>query len=328
MRPRKDYTGWRFALLFAVAVALSLLAGSCRTSYLGQAISGHMKIMRSRQPIEKILGQENLDPQFRQKLQMVIDVQTFARKELALPESRSYTVFSQIETDYPGWNVYCAPKFSTRPKTWCYPVAGCVVYHGYFKKELAERFAGKMIAEGYDVYMAPFTGYSTLGWFRDPLLSSQLKYDSVSLAGLIIHELAHERYYRAGDSEFSESFAVTVERNGVLRWLNSLGSTDLIENLVNEWKMEDQKVERMLRVKDKLNQLYASKADTSLMQQKKDSILLQLAHDLGIKNRKLNNAFLIPISTYHSGIPAFQHLFDSVGGDFIRFYDLVEGLSK
>ena len=324
----KDYTGRRLVLLFVVAVALSLLAVSCRSSYLGQAITGHMKIMRSRQPIEKILAQENLDPQVRQKLQMVIEVQAFARKELALPESKSYTVFSQIETDYPGWNVYCAPRFSTRPKRWCYPVAGCVVYHGYFRRELAVQFAKKMESKGYDVHMAPFTGYSTLGWFKDPLLSSQLRYDSIGLAGLIIHELAHERYYKAGDSEFSESFAVTVERNGVLRWLNSLGRTDLIENVVKEWETEDQHVARMLKAKEALNEIYNGQSDTIRMLQLKDSIFQHLADDLGIKNKKLNNAFLIPISTYHSSIPLFQQLFDSADGDFGEFYKLVEGLGK
>jgi predicted aminopeptidase len=146
----------------------------------------------------KLLASDTLAPEKRMKLEMVLAIRDFAVKELGLPNNKSNTRYAAVAGDYPGWNVYATPEFSVEPKTWCYPVAGCVVYHGYFKKNKAIAFAGEMKKDGFDVYIAPFSAYSTLGWFNDPILSTNLKYDSVSLAGLIIHELAHQRYYKSG----------------------------------------------------------------------------------------------------------------------------------
>jgi predicted aminopeptidase len=301
-----------------------LTLGSCQLSYLTQAMAGHLRIMNARRPIEKIIKEDRLDPVSKDKLRMVLEIHDFAISELGLPDNKSYTLYSQIKGDYPGWNVYCAPRFSVEPKTWCYPVAGCVVYHGYFRKEKAVAFAEKMKKEDLDVYMAPFGAYSTLGWYKDPILSTHLRYDSVDLAGLIIHELAHQKYYKSGDSRFSEGFAETVERNGVLRWLRSMGREDQVAGAVGEWAAGDYRAERMLRARDDLDNLYRSNQDTTRMLGQKDSILTGLERDLNITGRKLNNASLIPVSTYHSLIPYFQSLLDSCGGDFREFYRKVE----
>lgn len=211
-----------------LATMILLVLGSCQGSYLTQAVAGHLRIMHGRHPIVKVLKQVNLDRQTKEKLQMVLDVRDFAIRELKLPDNKSYTLYSEIKGDYLGWNVYCTHKFSVEPKTWCYPVAGCVVYHGYFKKEKAVEFAEKMKKQGLDVYVSAFSAYSTLGWYYDPILSTNLRDDSVELAGLIIHELAHQKFYKSGDSRYSEGFAVTVERAGVVRWLRSLGRDDQV----------------------------------------------------------------------------------------------------
>ena len=312
-------------VVIVMLLALILLAsGSCQISYLTQAVAGHLRIMHARHPIVKILKAGNLDRQTKEKLQMVLEVRDFATRELGLPDNKSYTLYSEISGDNLGWNVYCTPKFSVEPKTWCYPVAGCVVYHGYFKKDQALAFAAKMKEQGLDVHVSAFSAYSTLGWYNDPILSTNLRDDSVELAGLIIHELAHQKFYKSGDSRYSEGFAVTVERAGVLRWLRLLGKENQIEQAINEWKETDQAVDRMLQARSDLNNLYQSNQDSIVMLNKKDSILNSLERDLNIRNKKLNNAFLVPISTYHSLIPYFQGILDSCQGDFRKFYEKVK----
>jgi len=315
------------ALIFTVLL-LFVTLGSCQISYLTQAIAGHLRIMNSRHPIEKILKKDNLDLETKDKLKLVLDIHAFAIRDLGLPDNKSYTLYSEIREEYPGWNVYCTQKFSVEPETWCFPVAGCVVYHGYFKKEKASEFAVKMKKQGLDVYMAPFTAYSTLGWYNDPILSTHLRYDSIQLAGLIIHELAHQKFYKSGDSRFSEGFAVTVERAGVLRWLSSLGREDQIARAIKEWDETDQVVDRMLKARSDLNDLYQSHHDTIFLLKQKDSILNGLGRDLMITHKKLNNANLVPISTYHSLIPYFQGILDSCGGNFQAFYEEVKVRQK
>jgi predicted aminopeptidase len=311
-------------VLIMLILLLLVTLGSCRISYLTQAMAGHLRIMKARRPIEKILKNGNLDQQSKDKLKLVLEIHGFAIRELGLPDNKSYTLYSEVRGEYLGWNVYCAPKFSVEPKTWCYPVAGCVVYHGYFKKENAVEFAGKMKKQGLDVYVSPFSAYSTLGWYNDPILSTQLRYDSVDLAGLIIHELAHQKFYKSGDSRYSEGFAVTVERAGVLRWLGSLGREDQIAQAKSGWDEYDRRVDKMLKARSDLNDLYLSHKDTLFLLKQKDSILNNLERDLNITGKKINNAWLIPVNTYHSLIPDFQSILDSCGGNFRAFYEAVK----
>ena len=303
---------------------LFVTLGSCNVSYLTQAMAGHFRIMNSRKSILKILKTNYLDSNSNDKLKMVLDIHEFAIRELGLPDNKSYTVYSELKEQYPGWNVYCAPKFSVEPKTWCYPIAGCVVYHGYFKKEKAVEFSEKMENEDFDVYMAPFIAYSTLGWYNDPILSTHLRYDSINLAGLIIHELAHQQLYVSGDSQFSEGFAVTVERAGVLHWLESLGRADQMAEAIQRWDYEDERVEIILEARNHLNIIYQSNRDSISMSHEKDSTLHELQKVLNIDRRELNNAFFVPVSTYHSRVQEFQSILDSCKGNFREFYDRME----
>ncbi len=307
------------------ALALVLLFGLSRcatVSYLSQAVKGHLRIMWARQPIARIEAGE-LDSISLGKLKMVLMVRAFASDSLGLPRNKSYTMFSQVKGRYLGWNVYCAPEFSVEPKLWCFPIAGCVVYRGYFSEEAARNFAAEMKKEGYDVYIGGFSAYSTLGWFKDPVLSTQLGMDSVDLAGLIIHELAHQELYKPGDSRFSEAFAVTVERAGVLRWLRSLGRNDQVSKALKTWDEEDRRAEEILSVRTRLNDIYHSGLDTTLLLQKKDSILRELKQYLFKTDRpdiELNNAFIAPVSTYFSLVPQFGKILDSCNGNFPEFY--------
>ena len=310
--------------ILTVMILMTISLGSCNISYLTQAIAGHLRIMSARQSIEKMLKKDHLDNETENKLKLVLEIHQFAIKELGLPENKSYTVYAEIKDEYPGWNVFCAPKFSIEPKTWCFPVAGCVVYHGYFKKEKALKFAKKMEQEGFDVYVSAFTAYSTLGWYKDPILSTHLRYDSIRLAGLIIHELAHQRFYLKGNSQVSESFAVTVERAGVMRWLESLGRTDQLVIAKKDWEKEDQYILKLLEAKDQLNGIYLSHQDSLSMLRQKDSVLQALNEEIYSGKAKLNNAWFVPISTYHSLVPEFQRKLDSLGGDFRRFYELMK----
>lgn len=313
----------------SVLILLFAILGSCNISYLSQAAVGHFRIMNSRKSIEKILKDDKLDINTRNKLQLTLDVHRFAVEELGLPNNKSFTLFAELKEEYPGWNVYCAPRLSIEPKTWCFPIAGCVVYHGYFKKEKAIEFAKKMKNENYDVYTSPFSAYSTLGWFKDPILSNHLRYDSIRLAGLIIHELAHQELYKKGDSQFSEGFAVTVERNGVLKWLESLGREDQKDQAIRKWEQNDKFVERILKARNDLNSIYLSNRDSTSMLHQKDSIIQELQKEYNFEKDKLNNAYFVPISTYHSLVPKFQSLLDSCGGDFLEFYEsLREGMKR
>ena len=335
---KKQFALFSFLIVLVVLLLLAIW-GCSNVSYFSQAIVGHFRIMGSRAPIERILKTNHLDIESQNKLKLVLEVRVYAAEELGLPKNKSYTVYSEINGQYLGWNVYCAPKFSVEPKKWCFPIAGCVVYRGYFSKKEALEFARKMEEKDFDVFIGPINAYSTLGWYDDPVLSSHLRLNPIRLAGLIIHELAHQKLYVSGDSRFNEGFAVTVERVGVLRWLKSTGRDDHIIQASKMWDKEDLMVAKILKARSQLRDIYLSELNSKSLAQKKDSLFQDLKRDLcggncaGINFTKtngegfeLNNAYLVPIDTYYSLVPVFQSILDSLGGSLPQFFEKVEEL--
>ena len=115
--------------------------------------------------------------------------------------------------------MFAAPEFSVEPRRWCFPIAGCVVYRGYFSEDAAQRYARRLRRRGDDAAVGGVAAYSTLGHFNDPVLSTMLGWSDAQLAATLFHELAHQVVYVPGDSEFNESFATVVEEAGLERWL-------------------------------------------------------------------------------------------------------------
>ncbi|MEO8309390.1 MAG: aminopeptidase, partial [Pseudomonadota bacterium] len=204
------------------AIVLSGLAG-CGVTYLAQAAHGQLSVMNARQPIDKVIAQPATSDKLRTQLQQVKRIRDFASKELGLPDNASYRSYADIERPYVVWNVVAAPQLSVEPRQWCFPVAGCVAYRGYFNEEGARKFAEKLQKQGDDVVVGGVSTYSTLGRVADPILSTVNGYGELDLAGLIFHELAHQQLYIPSESSFNEAFAVTVEDAGVARYAQSLG---------------------------------------------------------------------------------------------------------
>jgi predicted aminopeptidase len=147
----------------------------------------------------------------------------FASRELGLPDNRSYTTYVDVGRPFVVWNVVATPEFSVEPLQWCFPVVGCLQYRGYFREAAARRYGERTAEAGHDVALGGVTAYSTLGRFADPVLSSMLRYGELDVIGTLFHELAHQQVYLPGDSSFNEAFAVTVEQEGLARWLRARG---------------------------------------------------------------------------------------------------------
>ncbi|PKM21848.1 MAG: hypothetical protein CVV10_07260, partial [Gammaproteobacteria bacterium HGW-Gammaproteobacteria-14] len=149
-----------------VCLCLWLLAG-CQAGYYGHLARGHLSLMAAREPVDKVLTREDLDPQRRQQLELSQALLAFAQNELELPASKVYRHYVELPEDWVVWNLFAAPEFSLTPHTWCYPVAGCAGYRGYFDPQRAARDRQRFESEGLDVHGAGAIAYSTLGWFRD-----------------------------------------------------------------------------------------------------------------------------------------------------------------
>lgn len=323
-----------FAALPLLLLLLLPLAGCSTAGYYAQAVSGHLGLMAAREPIEEVIADPATPAAVRERLELAQAARHFAVTELGLPDNGSYTRYVQLDRPAVVYNVYAAPAFSLEPKRWCFPVAGCVVYRGYFKRAAAERSAAGLEAEGWDTWVGGASAYSTLGRFEDPVLSSMLYRDDARLAGLLFHELAHQRLYVKDDSAFNEAFATAVEEEGVRRWLLAAGRADDLA----AWHASRQRAEafRLLlaRARGRLQVLYASGASEPELRAGKAAAFAQLeAEYRALKTSwngwtgfdrwfdgPLNNARLIPSATYRALVPAFRILLLEADGDLEAFY--------
>lgn len=331
----------RRLIKLAALLLVSLLLLACETvGYYSQAVRGQMAIVLGRQDIERLLQDETLDPLLAERFRELLSIREFAAKELALPVEDNYSTYVDVGREHVVWNVYAAPEFSVDPLNWCYPIAGCVSYRGYFSEQAANRYAGRLADEGYDVYTGGVDAYSTLGWFDDSLLSTVLDRESYQLAGLIFHELAHQVLYLPGDTTFNESFATTVERAGVSRWLATNGQEQLLVQAETQQRRQAQFIELVSDFRDRFATLYESDLQESLMRQRKQQLQQQMRADYqhlqagwdGYQGydawfaRSLNNAQLSTVSSYNDLVPFFTDLLRQCEGDFARFYQRVQEL--
>ncbi len=166
------------------------------------------------------------------------------------------------------WNVFATPELSLQPVTHCFPIAGCVAYRGYYQQGAARGAAALMRQDGLDVYLGGVEAYSTLGWFDDPILSSMVGWGDERLATLIFHELAHQRFYVQGDTEFNESFASFVEQEGTRQWRAARGLAAVGEE---QGQQRDQFIRLVLASRERLQAIYGGPLDDAHKRQAKQA---------------------------------------------------------
>ena len=320
----------------------SLLSGCSTVGYYSQIVTGHMKIVIGKQSVEKIVESEDVDDKTRQRLQVALQAREFAINQLGLPNSKSYTTYYDTGRRFVTWNVVAAPEFSFSPKIWCFPIAGCVSYRGYYDESDAQSYAAQISAqEGLDVAVGGATAYSTLGWFADPLLNTMLNRSDSGLAALLFHEMAHQKIYVSDDSKFNESFAGFVERAGLEQWLEKHGDPKFLPELDKRKQRRVQFIDLLLEARKNLEVVYASNSDIELKRQQKEEQYEQLRQNYqalkaswdgyaGYDNwfsKPLNNARLVSVATYTDYLPAFGVLFVDSNEDFEQFYQAVNKLA-
>ena len=210
--------------VLVAGLVLGALGGCTTLGFYQQAVVGQLRLLNAREDVAELLATPDLNPDLRAALADSQAVLQFAESELGLAADGRYRDYVALDRPFVVWNLVVAPVDSVAPRTWCFPVAGCVSYRGYFKKERAETNAESFDAQRFDTFIGGVPAYSTLGWFDDPLLSSFIHWSQPARAELLMHELAHGRLYVGGDTPFNESFATFVAEYGLPRYLANQGS--------------------------------------------------------------------------------------------------------
>lgn len=327
--------------VLCAAAAVAALAGCSLADYYWQGVAGHAQLIIRARPIDEVVASTQ-DVRLAERLKRASEIRAFASRELKLPENASYTRYTDLGRPFVVWNVFATSALSLIPRQWCFPVAGCVNYRGYFNESEAKSEAARLAAAGDDVYIGGVPAYSTLGWFDDPVLSSFIRYPDTALARLVFHELAHQVVYVKDDTEFNESFATAVEEAGVARWIAHQASKPQHAALVAEQARGDRlraEFRRLIReAKPKLAVVYESSSSeaeklahkATVMREMRDAYDQAKAGEAGLaafdrwfagyEGKGVNNASLVAVGLYDGKLPAFRALLAEVGGDLPAFY--------
>jgi predicted aminopeptidase len=309
--------------------------------YVLQAAAGQGEVLARSRPIADVVADPATSEAVRGRLNLAVRAREFAVRELGLPDSRSFRRYADLGRPYAVWNVVATPEFSVEPLRWCFPVAGCVAYRGYFDQERAHAAARRLALRGDDVAVGGVATYSTLGHLPDPLFNTMLGWRDTRLVGTVFHELAHERLYVADDSEFNEAFASVVEQEGVRRWLERSGETEELGRYLAGLEREAGFAMLLGSARERLQRLYEtplSREEMALEKQREFGRLkfeyAQLrAHWGGYAGydawfaRTLNNANLAAAATYHDCVPGLAREL-AAAGSLQRFYERAQLLAE
>jgi len=339
----------RCVLRYVGCLLLALCLGACAdTRYYAQSVGGHLQLMAAARPVDDWLADANTPEPLRQRLSLAQALRRYAVSELHLPDNPSYHRFADLHRRYVVWNVVAAPALSLTLKKWCFPVAGCVGYRGYFDETDAQALATELRTQGLEANVYGVPAYSTLGWMNwlggDPLLNTFVYLPDGELARLMFHELAHQVLYVAGDTTFNESFATAVERLGGDAWLASQATAQARQDFA-AYDQRRQQFRALTRsTRERLALIYAK---NNLLAQESQALLAmenEVFQDLRARYAVLksswggyggyddwvaqaNNASFGAQAAYDDFVPAFEALFVQTGGDWPRFFAAVKQLA-
>ncbi len=280
--------------------------------------------------MSEILKKGDLPPERREKLLLVLEAKEFGETELGLARSRNYTSYYEVRGPAVAYNLTACPALSLDPYTWCFPIAGCLPYKGFFDRERGLAETRKMAEAGYDTILRPVAAYSTLGWFSDPVFSTMLDYEETDLVETILHEMTHRTVFLKHQGAFNEALATFVGERGTEAFfrLRRPGAARAGERLEAARQDRERLHGHLSALAEKLRALYASPDDGRDKLAEKERLFAEarksLETDLPLfQDRRYgrllaqtwNNAFLASYLVYHQDLEVFEALLRAVGGD-------------
>ena len=200
----------RFLLATGAVVLITSLASGCSPVYVIRAGIAEAKILRARRPIPDVILDPATDERTKTKLTFVVEARNYAIEEFELDVGRSYTSFTQLESDTLALVLSAARKDQLTPKTWWFPVVGSVPYKGYFSEDAALKELEKLEddwrdviheREFYDALLMPVTDR--------PLVDEQILEKIVDAGFLLMDEQVRE----ASESAQKRQLRRTLERD-------------------------------------------------------------------------------------------------------------------
>ncbi len=246
---------------------------------------GQLNIVWNARPVADYLEDPLTPDSVKNKLIFIQEVRQYAIDSLGLNDTENYTSMYDQQGKPVLWVVTGSRPFGFIQKEWDFPVVGKVPYKGFFREELALKEAEKVEAEGFEYGIRTVGGWSTLGWFRDPILSNMLNRSTGDLANLIIHELSHATIFIKDSVTFNENLASFIGDRGARKFLtDTYGEhSQELSAYIRELKDEEIYYQHVLRGADSLSAFYGrlrAGGDTAQWKVEKNRIIRKVVDSL------------------------------------------------
>ncbi|MEL6561978.1 MAG: aminopeptidase [Bacteroidota bacterium] len=313
-------------------------------SYGIMQAKGQYRVLANAKPVEEYLNDPSFPDSLKVKIRFIQEVRQFAIDSLGLKNSDNYTTLFDQQGKSILWNLSASAKYEMKPKEWGFPLLGTFSYKGFFDLERAKEERKELLKEGLDTQIRTVGGWSTLGWFKDPILSNMLNRKDGQLAELIMHELTHATLFVKDSLEFNENLATFVGEKGALRFLHQKygKESDQVKEYLRSFDDSKSFADHMLRGYKSLDELYRSEAfmnesDTTIKNQFKGNLIKQIVESLDsidfptdarfrkvFARRMPNNAYFMAFQRYRAKQNIFDQDFIKIHGsnikNFIRYY--------
>lgn len=324
-------------LVFIPLVCFCILETSLVVYGLRMA-KGQLHIVWNARPVKEVLADVSVPDSVKTKLELIGEIKQFAFDSIGLSPNENYTTFYDQHGQRLIYVVTASQPFAMEPHLWHFPVLGNVPYKGFFDPEKAKAEYFSLRAKGLDADIGGASGWSTLGFFKDPVLSQMLNNSEGDLAELIIHELTHGTIFVKDDVEFNENLASFIGYKGALWFLERKFGKDSkqLKNYLSG-RHDDEVLEKfMLSCAHSLDSLYKTNAKTDekqkLVLKKRMLILfmlesknLPLEMDAGFPSRfgkkilNSGNAFFMQYVRYGAKQHDFEKDFLSYNSDLGKY---------
>lgn len=313
-----------FELLFVLIMLFCICFHELVLYGISQA-KGQIEMVLDAKPINEVMADKTFPDSLKNKLTLIEEIKRFAIDSIGIKPSNNYsTVYNQHNKSLLVTVSACEP-YALKAKEWYFPFLGAVSYKGFFDKKAAAEELLNLQMKGYDIDVYSPSGWSTLGWFNDPILTNMLYKSEGQLANLIIHELTHSTIYLKSSVTFNENLANFIGDKGAEAFLkHKYGENSTASINYQQSKLDDKcYTNYILKSTQRLDSLYKSfdsKTDEKTKHLKKMELINTIV--LGVNHLPLHkkwryfkftlqafsekNAFFMAFDRYDSQYEIFQ----------------------
>ena len=298
---------------------------------------GQISIILNVKDVQEVLSDPVYPDSLKARIRLVEEIKQFGVDSLGLSPSKNYTTYYEQHGKPILWVITASDPYKINPYQWHFPILGTFPYKGFFDLNRAETERKILAEQGFDTDIGEVSGWSTLGYLKDPILSNMLKRREGSLANLILHELTHGTVFVKNDSKMNENLASFVGDLGAIRFLKQKygSNSDQLKAYEYAKKYNDAHAHHILRGIGKLDSLYITFDSASKSKVEKDSLKTAMIRKIMTDADTLlggsyrvydpseplpNNAFFISYQTYKSEQNVFQEEFSTKFGEDFKKY--------